>query len=387
MSKIPFNRPIALGAELGYIRQAIDNGHLSGGGPFTELCNRWLEDRFGSQRALLTHSCTAALELAAMLLRVGPGDEVVMPSFTFVSTANAFVLRGAKPVFVDIREDTLNLDVRELERAITDRTRAIVPVHYAGAACDMTEVLRLANAAELYVVEDAAQGLCATYRGRELGSIGDLGALSFHETKNVIAGEGGALLINDDRFVARAEVLLEKGTDRRSFFRGEVDKYTWVDVGSSYAPSEIIAAFLWAQLEHADQITRRRRQIWERYHLALREAEQAQLVRRPIVSEHSSHNAHMYYVLLPDERRRDRFIEDLASAGIHSVFHYVPLHSSRAGRRYGRAVGSLRVTDEMSRRLVRLPLWGGMDDVVVDRVIDAVSTALGTHAREVAAGS
>jgi dTDP-4-amino-4,6-dideoxygalactose transaminase len=381
MSKIPFNRPFATGAEFRYIREAIENGHLSGNGPFANRCARWLEQQTGSARVLLTHSCTGALELAAMLAGVGPGDEVVMPSFTFASTANAFVLRGVTPVFADIREDTLNLDERQLSRAVTPRTRAIVPVHYAGVGCEMDEVLVIAGNAGVPVIEDAAQGLLATYRGRELGSIGSLGALSFHETKNVISGEGGALLVNEPDQIERAEVLLEKGTDRSRFFRGEVDKYTWIDIGGSYSPSEIIAAFLWAQLEQAQEITRRRLEIWHRYNDAFSEVEQDGFLRRPVVPEDRTHNAHMYYVLLRDSWARDQFIRDLASRGVHSVFHYVPLHSSEAGRRYGRVADKLPVTEAISDRLVRLPLWVGMTDSDVEAVVDATFRAVGAVRR------
>jgi len=377
---IPFNRPFATGEEFAYIREAIDNGHLAGNGPFTSRCARWLEQQTGSRRVLLTHSCTGALEIAAMLAGVGPGDEVVMPSFTFASTANAFVVRGATPVFVDIREDTLNLDEQQLERAIGPRTKAIVPVHYAGVGCEMDEILRIAEQAGVMVIEDAAQGLLATYRSRELGTMGRLGALSFHETKNVISGEGGALLVNADELIERAEILVEKGTNRREFLRGEVDKYTWVDIGGSYLPSEIIAAFLWAQLERADAITQRRLGLWRRYDDAFAEAEADQLLRRPVVPMHTTHNAHMYYVVLPNGRR-ERFIHDLTERGVHAVFHYVPLHSSAAGRRFGKAVGHLAVTDEMSARIVRLPLWTGMTDEEISTVIDAVLAALGKRSR------
>jgi dTDP-4-amino-4,6-dideoxygalactose transaminase len=380
MNEIPFNRPFVTGREFHYVREAIENGHLSGSGPFTERCNRWLEQRVGSEQALLTHSCTAALEMAAMLLDIGPGDEVVMPSFTFVSAANAVVLRGGTPVFVDVRPDTLNMDESQVEPAISPKTRAVFAVHYAGVGCAMNELLAIAAEARTPVVEDAAQGILASYDGRPLGSFGSLAALSFHETKNVHSGEGGALLINDARLAERSEILLDKGTNRRRFFRGQVDKYSWVDIGSSYAPSEINAAFLWAQLEDAEAITERRRAIWHAYHEAFADLEDRGIARRPVVPSACSHNAHMYYLLLPDLETRSRFIDDLKQAGIYAVFHYVPLHSSDAGRRFGRMVGDLAVTDEISGRLVRLPLWPGMSDEDVDRVIDAVASIAGVRA-------
>ena len=372
---VPFNKPFMTGRELDYVRKAYDNGHLAGQGEFARRASEWLEVRFGCNRALLTHSCTAALEMTALLADVGPGDEVIMPSFTFVSTANAFVLRGATPVFVDIREDTLNLDERLIEDAITPRTKAIVPVHYAGVACEMDAILGIAREQGLVVIEDAAQGVLATYRGRPLGSIGHLAALSFHETKNVISGEGGALLVNDPRYTDRAEVLLEKGTNRSQYFRGEVDKYTWVDVGSSYLPGEIVAAFLYAQLEEADSITARRRAIWDRYHEAFANAEAQGLLRRPLIPADREHNAHMYYLLLRDLDTRSLVIEGLKAAGIHAVFHYVPLHSSPKGQIVGRTCGPLPITDAASDRLVRLPMWLGVESAqsrVIETVLDVV---------------
>jgi dTDP-4-amino-4,6-dideoxygalactose transaminase len=379
MSEIPFNRPYVTGREFVYVREAIENGHLSGSGPFTERCSRWLEERVGSEQALLTHSCTAALEMAAMLLDVGPGDEVVMPSFAFVSAANAVVLRGGTPVFVDVRTDTLNIDESKVEAAITSRTRAIIAVHYAGVACAMNELLEIAAETRTPLVEDAAQGILAAYDGRPLGSFGSLGALSFHETKNVHSGEGGALLINDAGLAERAEILLDKGTNRRRFFRGQVDKYSWVDIGSSYAPSEINAAFLWAQLEDAEAITERRLAIWHAYHEAFADLEDRGIGRRPVIPTACSHNAHMYYLLLPDLETRTRFIDELKQAGVYAVFHYVPLHSSDAGRRFGRTAGDLAMTDDLSERLVRLPLWPAMTDEDVERVIDAVASIAGVH--------
>jgi dTDP-4-amino-4,6-dideoxygalactose transaminase len=373
---IPFNKPYMTGRELAYIAEAHANGHLAGNGEFSRRCAAWLEQQVGSEKALLTHSCTAALEMAAILSGAGAGDEVIMPSFTFVSTANAFVLRGATPVFVDIRPDTLNLDETKVEAAISQRTKAIVVVHYAGVACDMDAIMTIARRHDLLVIEDAAQGLLAAYRGRPLGSIGHLAALSFHETKNIISGEGGALLVNDARFVDRAEIIWEKGTNRGQFSRGTVDKYTWVDVGSSYLPGEIIAAFLWAQMEEADPITTRRRAMWDRYHAAFEGLEAAGLVRRPVVPPDVVHNAHMYYLLLPDRQRRTAFIERLREAGVHSVFHYVPLHSSPVGRSLGRTAGEMTNTDSAGDRLLRLPLWLGLEEHL-DDVIAAAAEAAG----------
>lgn len=359
---IPFNKPYMTGKELWYISQAHANGHLAGDGQFTKKCSTWLEARTGSHRALLTHSCTAALEMAAILADLQPGDEVIMPSYTFVSTANAFVLRGAVPVFVDIRPDTLNIDESRIEAAITERTRAIVPVHYAGVACEMDTVMAIARKHNLVVIEDAAQGIMSTYKGRPLGSIGHMGCLSFHETKNIISGEGGALLINDPHLAERAEVIREKGTNRSKFFRGQVDKYTWVDMGSSYLPSELIAAFLWAQMEEADAITDRRLAIWDVYHRGLAGLEASGTIRRPFIPEGCRHNAHMYYIVLPDVSTRMKTIETLKSKGIHTVFHYVPLHSALAGMKHGVTRTNLAVTDDMSERLLRLPVWLGVED-------------------------
>jgi dTDP-4-amino-4,6-dideoxygalactose transaminase len=373
---IGFNKPFLTGRELEYIRQAHEAGHLSGDGAFTRRCSEWLEQRVGCRRALLTHSCTAALEMSALLAGVGPGDEVIMPSFTFVSTANAFVLRGAVPVFVDIRPDTLNIDETKIEAAVTPRTRAIVVVHYAGVACEMQAIQDIARRRGLLLIEDAAQAIGASYRGQPLGSFGELAALSFHETKNLISGEGGALLINAPELVSRAEMVREKGTNRSAFFRGEVDKYTWVEVGSSFLPSDILAAFLWAQLEQADVIAQRRQGLWRRYHEAFAGLESARLARRPVVPGETAHNAHCYFLLLPDLEARSRFIETLRHDGVNSVFHYVPLHSSPAGRRFGRAHGSMAVTDSVSERLARLPLWLGLE-ARQDYVIERVRRALG----------
>ncbi|MFC1605832.1 dTDP-4-amino-4,6-dideoxygalactose transaminase [Pseudomonadota bacterium] len=359
--RIPFNKPYMAGKELWYITEAHASGHLSGDGQFTKRCHAWLEEKTGSNKALLTHSCTGALEMAAILAGVGPGDEVIMPSYTFVSTANAFVLRGAVPVFVDIREDTLNLDESKIEEAITEKTRAILPMHYGGVGCEMDTIMDIAERNGLLVIEDAAQGLLSKYKGRPLGSIGDMGTLSFHETKNIISGEGGAILLNNPRFSARAETIREKGTNRKAFFRGEVDKYSWVDIGSSYLPSDLIAAYLWAQMEDAEGITARRLYLWNTYHEALAPLEQQGLLKRPVIPESCEHNAHMYYILLPTLEHRSRLIEHLKSKGIHAVFHYVPLHDSEMGRRVCRTVGNLDQTTQLSERLLRLPFWLGME--------------------------
>ncbi len=363
---IPFNKPYMTGRELWYIAQAHANGHLAGDGAFTKKCHAWLENRTGAEAALLTHSCTAALEIAALLIDIKPGDEIIMPSYTFVSTANAFVLRGGVPVFVDIRADTLNINELLIEKAITSRTKAIVPVHYAGVPCEMDAIMDIAKRHNLFVIEDAAQGIMSTYKGQALGSIGHFGCLSFHETKNIISGEGGALLINDASLALRAEIIREKGTNRSQFFRGQVDKYTWCDIGSSYLPGELIAAFLWAQMEAADEITAKRINIWNNYHNAFENLERSNLVRRPIVPESSTHNAHMYYLLLEDLATRTRFIEFLKVKKISSVFHYVPLHSAPAGLKFGKFNEPLPITDAISAKLVRLPLWIGVEEYQAD---------------------
>lgn len=373
---IEFNRPYMTGKELYYIAEAKFGNRLAGDGPFTARCHDWLLNHTNSNNALLTHSCTAALEMAALLLDIRAGDEVIMPSYTFVSTANAFVLRGDIPVFVDIREDTLNLDERLIESAITPKTRAIVPVHYSGVACEMDTILEIARQHGLRVVEDAAQGVMSSYKGRPLGALGDLGAFSFHETKNVISGEGGALLVNTSELSDRAEIIREKGTDRSRFFRGEVDKYTWQEVGSSFLPGELIAAFLWAQLEEAEEITRRRLESWARYHIALEFMERDGSLRRPIIPAECQHNAHMYYVLLAPGVDRQHVLSELKRDGIHSVFHYVPLHSSPGGQRYGRVSGSMAVTDAQSAQLLRLPLWVGLRAEQQERVVTALKRAL-----------
>jgi dTDP-4-amino-4,6-dideoxygalactose transaminase len=378
MTPIPFNKPFMTGRELWYIAQAHANGHLSGDGQFTKKCHAWLELTTNTRRALLTHSCTAALEMAALLAEVEAGDEIIMPSYTFVSTANAFVMRGAVPVFVDIRPDTLNIDETKIEAAITARTKVILPVHYAGVACEMDTIMAIAQRHKLLVVEDAAQGIMSTYKGRPLGSIGHLGAYSFHETKNIIAGEGGALLVNDARLAERAEIIREKGTNRGQFFRGQVDKYTWVDIGSSYLPGEVIAAFLWAQMEEAQTITERRLALWDTYHAALAPLEQAGQLRRPTVPAGCVQNAHMYYILLESLEQRTAVIDSMKAQGVNTVFHYVPLHSAPAGRKFGRAHGTLTQTDKLSERLLRLPLWVGLE-AQQQQVLDALAHALQAH--------
>lgn len=363
------------GRELSYIAQAHANGHLSGDGPFTKKCNGWIEEQTGAKKAMLTHSCTAALEMAALMLDLQPGDEVIMPSYTFVSTANAFALRGAVPVFVDIREDTLNIDERLIEEAITSRTRAICVVHYAGVACEMDAIMEIASRHGLKVIEDAAQAIMSTYRGRPLGCIGDLGALSFHETKNIISGEGGALLCRDAENAGIAEIIRDKGTDRSRFFRGQVDKYTWLGLGSSFLPGEVTAAFLAAQTEEAIAITARRLQIWDRYHAWAKAHESEGRIRRPIIPGHCAHNAHMYFLLLPSLEKRERFIAEMRQRHVGTVFHYVPLHDSPGGKRFGRSSGDMKNTISLSNRLVRMPVWLGVEDRL-DEVCTAADEVL-----------
>ncbi|HID22630.1 MAG TPA: dTDP-4-amino-4,6-dideoxygalactose transaminase [Planctomycetaceae bacterium] len=380
-TRIPFNKPFIVGKEMYYIAQAVTSGNISGDGTFTKACCRLQEERFSIPKVLLTPSCTAALEMAALLCDLEPGDEVIMPSYTFVSTANAFVRVGARPVFVDIRPDTLNIDDAQIEDAITDRTRVIVPVHYAGVGCEMERIMTIAEKYDLTVVEDAAQGVNAFYNGQALGSIGHLGCYSFHETKNFICGEGGALCINDERFIERAEIIRDKGTDRQKFFRGEVDKYTWVDIGSSYVISEICSAFLYAQLEMMDHITQQRREIWERYYDSLEPLEQAGVLRRPCIPPECRSNYHLFYVLLPDERTRNDVMEYLRSQGILAVFHYMPLHTSPMGRRLGYREGQLPVTGQLSSRLLRLPLHFGLKRSAQNHVLEHLDTVLGPAQR------
>jgi dTDP-4-amino-4,6-dideoxygalactose transaminase len=369
-SLIPFNRPSAIGKEMRYLSQVVTRGHLAGDGPFTKKCHEWLKDQSGAEAVLLVHSCTAALEMAMLLCGVGPGDEVILPSFTFVSTANAIAMRGAEPVFIDIRPDTLNLDETLLEKAITDNTRAVVPVHYAGVGAEMDAVMRIAEKHGLMVVEDAAQAVTSTYKDRMLGTIGDLGCWSFHETKNFISGEGGALVINDAELIERAEMLREKGTDRSRFFRGQVDKYTWVDLGSSFLPSELVAAFLYAQLEGADEVKGRREAIWRQYYEKLEPL--SDFLRLPVVPKECRHNAHLFYILLPSESHRDALITHLREQSIMAVFHYLPLHTSPMGQKLGHR-GRLPVTEDISARLVRLPCYPALQPQEQDRVIAAVT--------------
>ena len=371
--KIPFNKPSAVGAELANIADALARGQLSGDGYYTKRCHEWLEQRLGCKRALLTHSCTGALDMAAILCDVAPGDEVIMPSYTFVSTANAFALRGAVPVFIDVRADTINIDEKLIEAAITPRTKAIAVVHYAGLPCEMDTIMAIAQRHNLLVVEDAAQALLSTYKGRNLGAIGHFGCFSFHETKNLLSGEGGALVINDERFVERAEIVREKGTNRSRFLRGEVDKYTWVDLGSSYLPSELIAAFLEAQLTHADEVIARRRAVWVRYHAGLAELAASEAIEIPHEPA-AGHVAtgHIFYLLADKLATRMALAAHLKARDMLTVSHYVPLHSSPGGQKFGRASGSFKVTDDISDRLLRLPLYFGITDSQVDAVIDAV---------------
>lgn len=376
MNQIPFNRPYMTGVEIEYIRDAKQRNMLAGDGWFTKQCHQWLELNIGSKKALLTHSCTAALEMAALLVDIQAGDEVIMPSYTFVSTANAFVLRGGVPVFVDIRPDTLNIDEKKIEAAITNRTRAIVPVHYAGVACEMDTIMAIARSNSLKVIEDAAQAVMSRYKGRSLGGIGDLGAFSFHETKNIISGEGGALLVNDDEYVVSAEIIREKGTDRGRFFRGEVDKYTWQSVGSSYLPGELIAAFLWAQFEQAERITSQRLELWQRYYHLTESLEIDGLLTRPHIPRECEHNAHMFYVLLNEGVNRQSLLQEMKLNNVHAIFHYVPLHSSPAGRHYCRIDGQLDFTDSLSERIVRLPLWMGMQESDQQQVVEVLKAAI-----------
>ena len=378
MSKIPFNVPTLAGRELEYVNEALSRSHLSGNGHFTAKCQSFLETNLGKGRALLTHSCTAALEMSAILSEVGPGDEIIMPSWTFSSTANAFVLRGAIPVFVDIRSDTLNIDEELIEAAITPRTKATCVIHYAGVGAEMDPIMEVAKRHGLRVIEDAAQGLFAKYKGRPLGTFGHFSAFSFHETKNIISGEGGALIVNDPATFERSEIIWEKGTNRAQFKRAEVARYTWVDIGSSYLPSEILAAFLYAQLERGEMITRERLLHWNRYYERTADLEAAGLVSRPVVPSACEHNGHIFYLLLNDRTRRDKFLTQLNSLGVHAIIHYVPLHSSPAGLRLGRAAGPMRVTDDVAARLIRLPLHPQLSVAQHELVIDNLRRALGT---------
>jgi dTDP-4-amino-4,6-dideoxygalactose transaminase len=379
-ARVPFNVPPITHREVHYLRDAIRRRELAGNGHYTRICCTWLEQRLGVGAALLTQSCTSALEMAALLCNLAPGDEVIMPSFTFVSTANAVVLRGATPVFVDIRRDTLNIDEGAVERAITPRAKAIFVVHYSGVPCEMNAINAVARRHGLLVVEDAAQALLSTYDGRPAGTLGDIGCFSFHVTKNVTSGEGGALVTARTDIAERARIVWEKGTDRDRFLKGQIDKYTWVDVGSSFLPSELTAAFLAAQLECADAITEDRRATWALYHAAFESLEQAEVVTRPSVPANVSHNGHLYYLLLKDAQTRDSAIQTLKEQGIEAPFHYLPLHSTLAGRRFGRVAGPLPVTDDAAERLIRLPLWTGMGEKC-HAVIDAVRAVLKDHVR------
>jgi len=372
-NQIPFNRPFIVGKELEYISQAVlDNNHISGNGPFTKKCQTWLEQNLGCRKALLTHSCTAALEMSAVLCDIQPGDEVIMPSFTFVSTANAFVLRGGIPVFVDIRSDTLNLNEKGIESAITSKTKAIVPVHYAGIPCAIDEVMEIAQKNELLVVEDAAQSYLSRYKGQSLGTMGHLGCLSFHETKNVISREGGALLVNDERLVERAEIVWEKGTDRSQFLRGEVDKYSWQDIGSSYLQSELISAFLYAQLEKAASIISKRSKIFFKYYEALKDLEEKGKIQLPSLERGTDGNGHIFFIVGPDAEQSRGLIQHLKSQNIDAITHYVALHSSKAGKKFGRVSGKMKNTNDLSQRVVRLPLFYSMKEEEVDYVIFAI---------------
>lgn len=372
--KIPFNKPFIVGKELAYIKEAVkNNAHLSGDGPFTKLCHRWFEDHLKCKKAFLTTSGTAAIEMAAILFGVATGDEIIMPSFTFVSTANAFVLRGAVPVFIDIREDTLNLDETLIEKAITAKTKAIVPVHYAGNPCAMKKIMAIAHKYGLRVIEDAAQGLLSSYDNKFLGSIGDAGCLSFHETKNVISGEGGALILNDAKMIKRAEIIWEKGTNRKKFLRGEVNKYTWVDIGSSFLPSELIAAFLYGQLQCAEKILKKRRAIHRYYTQKLMPLALAGKIKLRLGQDGDNSNGHIFYILASSLNERDRLIRHLKSRGIHVVFHYIPLHSSPCGLKFGRTFGKMRVTDCVSDRLVRLPMYYEITKADVDYIVSKIT--------------
>jgi dTDP-4-amino-4,6-dideoxygalactose transaminase len=370
---IHFNKPFIIENELKYIEDAIDNHSiLRGDGVYTKKCHALLEKKLGCKKALLTHSCTAALEMAAILLDLKAGDEVIMPSYTFVSTANAFVLRGAVPIFVDIRPDTLNIDENLIEKAITPKTKAICCVHYAGVACEMDKILDIARRHNLYIVEDAAQALGSFYKGKPLGTIGDIGCFSFHETKNVIAGEGGAIIINNEKFIERAEIIREKGTNRSKFFRGQVDKYTWVDIGSSYLPSDMIAAFLYSQLENMDKINKKRLDIWGKYDEFFKQYDG--IIRRPIIPQECQQNAHMYYVLFNSLDMRTKFIEYMKANEVITVFHYIPLHSAPAGQQYCKTFGNMDTTNQISDTLVRLPLFYELDDEKMNKITKTVKS-------------
>lgn len=369
---ITFNEPTYSGKELTYMEMAIRSHKICGDGQFTKRCNEWIEKQTKTSKALLTTSCTHATEMAAILSEIKPGDEVILPSFTFVSTANAFVLRGAKVIFVDIRPDTMNIDETLIESAISKKTKAIVPVHYAGISCEMDTIMSIAQKYKLLIIEDAAQGVMSTYKGKALGSIGDYGCFSFHETKNYSMGEGGALLIRDPRNVERAEIIREKGTNRSKFFRGEIDKYTWIDAGSSYLPSDINAAYLWAQLEMADAINKKRLELWNHYQKGLWELQQNERIELPVIPKYCQHNAHMFYIKTKDLQERTELIQYLREHKIHAVFHYIPLHSSPAGKQYGEFYGEDRYTTKESQRLLRLPMYYNLRTEQVDYIVDTI---------------
>ncbi len=381
-ASVPFNKPFIVGKELYYIAQAVLQGQISGDGPYTRRCQQRMEETYGAPKVLLTTSCTAALEMAAILCGISDGDEVILPSFAGASTANAFMLRGARPVFVDIRPDTMNLDEQLLAQALTERTRAIVPRHYAGVACDMDAIGRIAGQCGAHVIENAAEGVNATYKGRYLGTLGELGAYSFHETKNIGCGEGGALVINDPKHIERAEILREKGTNRSQFFRGQVDKYTWVDVGSSYVPSDVLAAFLYAQLEHVEAITRKREWNFRLYEELLAPLAERGLVQLPTVPGECRPSYHLFYVLCADGRARDGLITHLRERGISAVFHFVPLHNAPMGRRLGYSEGALPVTEDVAARLVRLPMYYELAEGDIRAVVDAVCGFFGVGVSE-----
>ncbi len=374
MDNIPFNKPFIVGQELYNIAQAVIGGHLSGDGKYSQLCHQWLEEKLGVPKALLTHSCTGALEMSAILTNLEPGDEVIMPSYSFVTTANAFVLRGAIPVFIDIRPDTLNIDENLIEQAITPKTKAIIPVHYAGIACEMDSITTISKNHNLTIIEDAAQALLATYKGKYLGSIGDIACTSFHETKNFISGEGGAIFINDPTLIERSMIIREKGTNRPQFLKNEIDKYTWVDIGSSFLPSELIGAFLWPQLENSEAILQKRLQLFSRYSTGLKSVTQKKELRIPVIPEYCSSNAHMFYLITRTESEQTKLLHFLNERGIGAIFHYIALHSSPAGIKYARTNGTMKVTDEVSARIVRLPLFYDMTSDMVDKIVDLIET-------------
>lgn len=374
---ICFNVPPFTGKEMDYIRQAVENQKICGDGEFTKKCNTWMEERTGAKKALLTTSCTHATELAALLADIQPGDEVIMPAYTFVSTADAFVLRGARVVFVDIRPDTMNIDENRIEEAVTERTKAIVPVHYAGVSCEMDKIMQIAQKHNLFVIEDAAQGIMSTYKGKALGSIGDFGCYSFHETKNYSMGEGGALLIQDEKYVEEAEIIREKGTNRSKFFRGQIDKYTWVNYGSSYLPSDMNAAYLWAQLEMADEINEFRLKRWNQYWELLTPLKERGILELPTIPEGCVHNAHMFYIKAKDLEERTRLLAFLKENGILSVFHYIPLHTAPAGLKYGEFHGEDRYTTKESERLARLPMYYGLEEGQVDYIVSKIKEFYG----------